>query len=251
MSIFFSDLRSPQIERAADENAALVLPVGQIEEHGPHLPIKTDLLIAEKVCENAVQTIENEPPTLVLDPVAYGFSGAIMKQWAGTFIIPQNILVDYIENILLSAADMGFGKLVIVSTHGNHVGVLRTVARNVADAIPNAPGLYFPYACATEILDEYGKAGPGGSCHGGEFETSVMLHLAPELVDLEDVTDEDTIQGNWPYSSSEAYVSTWSREETKQGIYGDPTVATESLGKRAFDVMVQKTADFIRDYANL
>ena len=51
MSLFFSELRSPQVKAAADQNTLLLLPFGQIEEHGPHLPINTDSLIAERLAE--------------------------------------------------------------------------------------------------------------------------------------------------------------------------------------------------------
>ena len=251
MTIHFSELRSPQVQEAADAGAALVLPVGQVEEHGPHLPLKTDLLITERVCEEATRRVLPWPACYVLDPIIYGYSGQVMKKWPGTFIIPYETLVDQIKNVLVSVADMGFRKLVVVSGHGNHVGILRMVVRAVRDETPAGPGLVFPYGFAGEVLEENGQAGPGGSCHGGEFETSVMLHLAPELVEPDAATAEDRLREEFPYSSGQAYVSTWTRQASKQGIYGDPTVASEELGKLAFDEMVEGTAGFIRTYYDL
>lgn len=251
MTIHFSELRSPQVQEAADADAALVLPVGQIEEHGQHLPLRTDLLITERLSREAVRRIDSRPRCYVLDPIIYGYSGQVMKNWPGTFIVPQQILTEQIKQILISVADMGFRKLVVVSGHGNHVGVLRTVAREVADATGVGPGLVFPYAFAGGVLEEHGQAGPGGSCHGGEFETSLMLHLAPELVEMHEATFEDRLRKEFPYSSQQAFVSTWTRQKSKHGIYGDPTVATPQLGELAFETMVEETVGFIRHYYGL
>jgi creatinine amidohydrolase len=251
MRIHFSELRSPQVQEAADAKAALVLPVGQIEEHGRHLPLKTDLLIIRRVSEEAVRRLEGRPPCHVLDPISYGYSGQVMKNWPGTFIIPQQTLTEMIKHVLTSVADMGFRKLIVLSGHGNHVGVLRTVAREVADATGIGPGVAFPYAFAGDVLEEHAQAGPGGSCHGGEFETSLMLHLAPELVDMHEATFEDRLRDEFPYSSREAFVSTWTRQKSKHGIYGDPTVAAADLGELAFEKMVEETTGFIRHYYEL
>lgn len=251
MTIHFSEMRSPQVQQAAHAEAALVLPVGQIEEHGPHLPLKTDLLITERVSEEAARRVNPRPRCCVLDPIIYGYSGQVMKNWPGTFIVPQQTLTEMIKHVLLSVVEMGFRKIIVVSGHGNHVGVLRTVAREVADATSVGPGLVFPYAFAGEVLEEHAQAGPGGSCHGGEFETSLMLHLAPDLVEMHEATFEDRIREEFPYSSNEAFVSTWTRQKSKHGIYGDPTPATAELGELAFDKMVEKTTGFIRHYYEL
>ena len=148
-----------------------------------------------------------------------------MKSWPGTFVVPQKTLAGVIKSVLISLADMGFRKMVAVSGHGNHVGVLRSVAREVADETSVGPGVVFPYSFGAELLEEHGRGGPGSSCHGGEFETSLMLHLAPELVEMTETTDEDRIRDEFPYSSNQAFVSTWTRQQSQNGIYGDPTVA--------------------------
>ena len=151
----------------------------------------------------------------------------------------------------LSLVDMGFRKIVIVSTHGNHTGVARVAARMLADERGLGAGVFFPFSMCAEILAAHGKAGPGGSCHAGESETSVMLHLAPELVDLSAATAADKLTAVSPYSSSQAFISTWTRQESKSGAYGDPTVATPELGRRLFEKMAGETAAFIRYYHEL
>jgi len=251
MRISFSELRSPQVGEAAAAGAVPVLPLGQIEEHGPHLPINTDVFIARRVCEAAVRRLAGSPRSYVLDAIAYGYSQRAMKRWPGTFTVAQETVIETLKQVLISLAEMGFRKIVVVSTHGNHVGVARVAARMVADERGIGPGVFFPYAACSDILGEYGKAGAGGSCHAGEFETSVMLHMAPELVDLSAAGGEDRLSFTSPYPSSQAFVSTWTLQESSSGAYGDPTAATTELGKRLFEKMVEETAGFIRYYHGL
>ena len=251
MSLYFSELRSPQIEDAARQGAVVVLPFGQTEEHGPHLPISADTLIVQRVCEEAVRSLDGDPLCYVLDPICYGYSQEVLTKWPGTFCLPQEVLIQVLKHVLLSLVDMDFRKIVVVSAHGNHTGVARVVARMLADEGGVGPGLFFPCATAADILREHGKAGPAGSCHGGEFETSVVLHLAPELVDMSAATGDDKLQDVSPYPSSQAFVSTWTRQESRSGLYGDPTLATAELGKRLFEKMAAETAKFIRYYHQL
>ena len=251
MTIHFSELRSPQVGSAAEAGAVLVLPVGQIEEHGPHLPINCDALIVERICEAAIVSLEGDPPAYLMDTICYGFSQKALTAWPGTIVIAQETLIEQLKQIVVSVADMGFRKVVIVSGHGNHDGVLRVVARSVADARGLGPGILFPHAFLADLVREHSKAGPQGSCHAGEVETSLMLHLAPELVDLTSAAADDKLTSTSPYASSQAFVSTWTIQRSKSGAYGDPTVATAEFGKRLFDGLVAETAGFIRHYHGL
>lgn len=247
----FSQLRYPEIKAAAEAGAVLVLPLGQTEEHGPHLPINTDTLIAVRVCEEAIQRLAGTPPVWLMDEVCYGFSHQVMKEWPGTFVVPQDILAQTLKHVMISAVDMGFRKIVLVSIHGNHDGVARVAARCVADERGVGPGVLFPFAFLGDTMKNYGKAGPGGTCHACELETSLMLHLAPELVDMKAAVGTDRLTQISPYSSSQAFVSTWTLQKSRSGAYGDPTVATAELGRRLFDKMVTETAGFIRHYHGL
>jgi creatinine amidohydrolase len=247
----FSQFRYPEVKAAADAGAVLVLPLGQTEEHGPHLPINTDTYIGVRVCEEAIERLNGEPPAFLLDEVAYGFSQKVMKEWPGTFVVPQDILIQTLKHIMISVADMGFRKVVVVSTHGNHDGVARVAARSVTDERGIGPGVFFPFAAVGDVLKQHGKAGPGGVCHACEMETSLMLYLRPEWVDMTVAVATDKLQQTSPYPSSQAYVSTWTMQKSRSGTYGDPTVATPELGQRLFEKAVAETAGFIRYYHGL
>jgi len=251
MAIRFAELRSPQIGEAVERGAVAVLPIGQTEQHGPHLPISTDTIEAERICEAAVKKLDARPEAYVLDAFRYGYSQKVVTAWPGTFAIPQETVIEMLRQMLIALADMGFKKIVLVSIHGNHDGVVRVVQRMLADERGIGPGAFFPLKAVGDIVKEGGKAGPGGSCHSGEMETSIMLHLAPELVDMSVATSADKLTFSSPYSSGEAFVSTWTVQKSGSGTYGDPIPASAEFGKRLFEAMVERTAEFIRYYHGL
>jgi creatinine amidohydrolase/Fe(II)-dependent formamide hydrolase-like protein len=78
-----------------------------------------------------------------------------------------------------------------------------------------------------------------------------MLHLANHLVDMSSAVSDDRLTVASPYSSGQAFVSTWTLQKSRSGTYGDPTVASPKLGRLLFEKMVAETAKFIRYYEAL
>lgn len=244
----FCELRHPQVREAADAGGLLALPIGQTEEHGPHLPINTDTLIVERVCAAAIDRLAGAPPAWLLDPICYGYSQKVLKKWPGTIVLPQRVVIDTLVSLVVSLVDSGFRKIALVSFHGNHDGIVRVAARQVADERGVGPGVCFPYALGADALRAHSVGGPSASCHAGEFETSLMLHLAPHLVDTNAFESTDRLTFESPWSSSQAFVSTWTRQKSRTGTYGDPTTASAELGRLCFEKMVEETAAFFRAY---
>lgn len=244
----FGELRSPQVADAVKANALLLFPVGQTEEHGPHLPLNTDTLIAQALCEAAADRLEGEIRTYVLDPLSYGFSAQVMERWPGTFRLSLETVIAAVREVCESLARMGFGKIVIVSGHGHHTGAMQVVSRQVADRCGVDVAVVLPAGMAARKLAEIAKAGPGGSCHAGEYETSLMLYLFPHLVEMRLTSDVDTLHLTGDFSSSEVFWSTWMRQRSKTGVYGNPTVACADTGRQLFDAHVERLVQFLRTY---
>ena len=247
MSACFGDLRYPQLREAIDRNALVLLPVGQTEEHGPCLPVGTDAIIAEEVCRATADRL-GDVPCLAMEPIVYGYSGRVMSQWPGTIRLRMGTLMAVVRETAASLVEMGFRKIILVSTHGHHTGALRVVVRELADQCDVDVAVAFPAAMAAGKLEEISRSGPGASCHAGEFEASLMLHLRPELVDLTQATDRDVLKLNTEFSSGEAFWSTWRRQRTTTGAYGDPAQASAETGRALMDAMVERLAVFARQY---
>ena len=248
MSARFCDLRYPQLKQLVEQNALVLLPVGQTEEHGPWLPVGTDSIIAEEVADATADRLEGDPPCVVMDPVVYGYSGRVMSQWPGTIRLRMDTLMAVVRETTASLVEMGFRKIIIVSIHGHHAGAVRVVVRQLADECDVDVAAAFPAAMVAKTLQEVSKAGPGASSHAGEFETSLMLHLRPNLVDMSAATDVDRLTIDTEFSSSEVFWSTWRRQRTNTGAYGAPTQASAETGRVLFDAMVERLAAFARKY---
>ena len=121
MSVFFQDKTSPQIAQAVEDEATLLLPLGQTEEHGPHLQTGCDTIIADHVESAVAQRMQDEAPVLVLPSIAYGYVPKAIQQWPGSFRIRWDVMVNYVADVLVSAAQIGFNKMIVISTHG-HMG---------------------------------------------------------------------------------------------------------------------------------
>jgi len=247
MSILFGEQTSPALERHAEQNALILLPVGQTEEHGPHLPVHTDALIAREVAVAAGERMAQDTPTLVMETLSYGYSSSALKRWPGTIVLQPETVIDTLCEICASVIEMGFRRVAILSIHGNHAGIMRVAARKVADATGVYPAVVFPIALGMERFLEIAKAGTEGSCHAGELETAVMLHLAPDLVDLDKAAKPNPLRKPSRFSGK-VFWSTWGREKSEHGYYGDPTVASAETGEAAFRAMVEETAAFLREF---
>ena len=242
----FDRLRSPEIGEVMKERPLVILPVGQIEEHGPHLPVNCDCAIGEKVAEEVARRLGREMAVMLMPPVSYGYSGKTMTRWAGTMRVPMNVVQAYVYEICASLADMGVEKLAIVNSHGHHTALCELVARKLADEKGVAPAVLMPLSLAAEKVKSVLKGGPGSSCHAGEMETSLMLFLDPERVDLSAAKDHPVADVGVPAKG--VFWSTWERQETPKGLYGAPRFASAETGKVIFEAVVEEAVTFLRKY---
>ncbi|MEV6542048.1 mycofactocin biosynthesis peptidyl-dipeptidase MftE [Streptomyces sp. NPDC051665] len=197
-------------------DALVLLPIGSTEQHGPHLPLDTDSVIAEAVARRAATAL---PAALVAPTLPYGASGE-HAGFPGTVSIGHEalcaVLVESVRSLSLWA-----GRIVLVNGHGGNTATLDTALRMLR----------------TEGHDVAwtGCAVPGGDAHAGRTETSVMLHLAPEQARLEVAVAGDTrpLAALLPELMAHGV-----RAVSPSGVLGDPTGASTAEGRRATDAMV-------------
>ena len=255
MSFLFRDQSWPQIQEHLDRRSLLILPVGTTEEHGPHLPVDTDARIAEAYGLGLATALAPELPLLLMDTVRYGYSMQIMRQWPGTIVVRSRVFMDLIFDICRSVLDMGFDKLALLDCHGHHSGALNLVSRELCDATDKAVALLSP---ATLSRDEYNalrRSPQGGSIHAGEWETSLVLHLAPEVVDMSRATDDDLMRYHSDFVAGDGFLgrqrvtwSTWYLQPSQTGAYGAPTCATAETGRISLEAAVANGAQFLKEY---
>jgi creatinine amidohydrolase len=234
----YGEMTWRQIRDAAGQDRVAVIPVATIEDHGPHLPVDTDLLLCEAACERAVAQVPAK--AILVPPVIHGYSPHHMD-FPGPITIQWDTFVKYVLDVCKSLVAHGFKRILIVNGHGSNTPFVEVVARltvvqtgALAAAVNywNAPGVHE----VAESLRESDKV--GGMNHACEFETSIYLALRPDLVDMSKAVRElshqptknywtDLVGGDGPLMMMEH----WSAL-SRSGVMGDPTKASPQKGEK-------------------
>lgn len=257
MSYLFRDQSWVDIQEHVEKKSLVILPVGTTEEHGPHLPVDTDARIAEAYGNSLAEALLPELPVLVMDTVRYGYSMKIMQNWPGTVVVRSRVFMDMIFDICKSLFDMGFTKIALLDCHGHHSGPLNTVSRELCDACDTAVAIINPAVMSKDEFNAVRKSGPGGAIHACEWETSLVLHISPEVVDMSKASNEDIMCYHSDFVAGDNFTgrqrvvwSTWYLQESKTGTYGDPTQASAETGKVIMDAAVSNGSAFLKEFWN-
>lgn len=208
-----ADATSPE---AGDAGLVLV-PVGSIEQHGPHLPLDTDTVIAVAVAAGAADRL---PGTWVAPPVAYGASGE-HQSFSGTCSIGsealRHLLVELVRSLRTWAP-----KVCFVNAHGGNLTALSGAVEQLRDEGHDVTWV----PCATEEVD----------LHAGRTETSLMLHLRPASVRLDRAVPGDTrpLAEVLPLLLAGGVSAV-----SENGVLGDPAGASAEEGRQVLTRMVE------------
>jgi creatinine amidohydrolase len=233
------ELRAPDIGRLLSPRSILVQPLGAVEQHGPHLPFNTDLLIAERVASAAVERVGGEFEVWLLPPLAYTKSNE--HAWsAGTIWLSATTLLAVLDDIGRCVAMTPARKLVFMNGHGGNSALVGVANRELR----LRHGL-MTFLAHPGVPPDQGGHSPedelGMGIHGGTEETSLMLHLAPELVDMSVATRNvpESIAGNSYVRFGGTVGFGWlSNDFGPDGHIGDPTTATAGRGATLFAAAV-------------
>jgi creatinine amidohydrolase len=255
MSYLFRDQSWPMLQQHIEQNSLLILPIGTTEEHGPHCPVDTDARIAEAYGHSLSDVLSPVVPVLLMDTVRYGYSMKIMKQWPGTIVVRSRVFMDMIFDICTSVLEMGFKKLALLDCHGHHAGLLNAVLREICDACDTSVAIISPARLSRDEFNAIRKSPPGGAIHADEWETSILLHISPDLVDMSKASDVDLMRYHSEFVAGDNFTgqqqvawSTWYLQTSKTGVYGDPTVATAETGKVIMEAATRNGARFLKEF---
>lgn len=250
MSRRLADLRAPQIAGALTDRSTIVLPLGAIEQHGPHLPFNTDWLIAERVAEAAVERVGDELDVWLLPSLAYTKSNE--HAWSsGTIWLSHDTLMKVLDDIGRCVATTPARKLVFFNGHGGNSALVGVANREIR----LAHGLQTFLAHPGVPPDQGGVSAPdelGMGIHGGTDETSLMLHLAPELVDMSLATrnvPEKLASNRYVRFGGKVGFGWLSNDFGPDGHIGDPTTATAEHGALLFEAAVTAFAEALAEIA--
>lgn len=244
--MFLAEMTREQARALAPE-ALAVLPVGAIEQHGPHLPVCTDTLIVEHVARAAAQAA-GELTTVVAPALPFGNShhhlpfGGTMSLSTETY---YRVLVDLLESLIAG----GFRRIFIVNGHGGNNELIQLAARDLAlrHQAHLAAASYWTIAWEA-LVAEQAHLGAGLPGHAGRFETSLVQALRPELVreprpHRDAPSDTDTRSFTAPYRAE--LHGSWQRSS---GFTDSPDQADAERGARYLQAIVGAVADAFAEF---
>jgi creatinine amidohydrolase len=239
------DLTWPEVAELASTDAVVVVPVGTVEQHGPHLPIDTDNRIAEGFADAAVESCV--PGTAVVgSTVAFGLSQHL-ADFPGAVYHSSRVFVDVLTEVFSSYARSGFTRVLAVNGHGSNGSPLDLASREALFRHPEHLFASVSWWELNDVRDVAIEQGPDSpASHACAFETSLILAAAPEMVRTDEVAPGEEFPASahvWrdmlgrppapdykrPIRVTEPW-SGWSRN----GVRGDPRGATAELGRAMF-----------------
>lgn len=247
---YLPDLTGPQLAERLTASSVLVQPLGAIEQHGPHLPLSTDSVIASAVARAAVDSLGEELDVWLLPTLEYTKSNE--HAWSpGTIWLSATTLLSVLDDIGRCVATTAAKRLVFFNGHGGNSALLNVANRELRLAhrlmtFLTHPGVP-PDQGGTSPADELGMG-----VHGGTDETSLMLHIAPHLVHMDKAQRRiPEAMANTQYVRFGGSVSFgWmSNDFFPDGVIGDPTAATADHGKQLFEGAVQSFCEALREIA--
>lgn len=245
---YLAHLSWPQIDAIDKEDGVVLLPIGAVEQHGPHLPTLTDSLIATHMVAETLKVLPSEVKAWALPPLNYGKSNEHIN-FPGTITLTTPTLRAVVHEIAESVAHAGFRRLAFVNGHGGNVPVLQAATRDIRVET----GLMMFYLQAGVVGDkdrpfELSAEEARFGFHAGEVETSVVLAIDESLVEMDKAIKHIA---NFPETNTPLFLfgsasAAWLSDDWGQaGIFGDATIATAEKGQALIEAGVKQLAKII------
>ncbi|MEF8774194.1 MAG: creatininase family protein [Halobacteriales archaeon] len=225
--MYLPDYTTTAAAEALDDVEVALFPVGSTEQHGPHLPLSTDHATAGALARSL-----DRPDVAVLPTLPVGVSEH-HRQFDGTLYVSPDTFQWFVEETLASVEEHGVRKAVVVNGHGGNSDAIRRAARSLRreEVLYAAPWNWWDSveALADDLFDHEGG-------HADAMETSMMLHVAEDLVEEEKMAAAgDGAPGSWGKTVHGASLGFDTIDFTETGAVGDPTAGSKEAGERLFE----------------
>lgn len=232
----------PEIAELRNENGGLlILPMGATEQHGPHLPVGMDTLLVEKVC--AAASAKTGVP--MMSALRYTVSQGHTPKWPGTFSLRHGTFISVVRELAAWAVATGWKRLLLVNSHfGNDAAARMVVDQLRLEYMGKLQiGLAHVFKTGEGVWDAY--TSDAEDLHANRAETSLMMHLYPELVGMDrlEESDDDDRTGGTVFSYPVAQTSL-------NGVTGRPSEASAEEGELLFGKMVEGLLELLEKAKN-
>ncbi|HET8588124.1 MAG TPA: creatininase family protein [Nakamurella sp.] len=242
----FDELTRDDLRRLAPE-ATVLIPLGSIEQHGPHLPVCVDTAVVSHLVDRAAQLAAEQIPVVVTPTLPFGFANHHLA-FGGTISIDLPVYLDVLTSIGRSLAVDGFRRILFINGHGGNDAPVRAVGDRLVhelglDVLAGGTSYWTCAADALRDLDLDVGPVPG---HAGGFETSCLMALRPDLVRTDRLpAPEQQLQPLAEVAMPGAAVRRAGVWEASDGRTDDSSRATPEIGERALAAIATRLAEFV------
>lgn len=230
----------------SERGKVVIIPIGHTEQHAYHLPMSTDTVIIDAIAEGVAKAIPQKATRLPVMP--YGVS-MHRTAFAGTLNIGGRAFEDFWLGVIDLLAARGFDRVFLISGHGGNCSFLVNVVKYAGERHPRlfcaTVTLYLTGTQGMEAIEKHRSSALGGMGHACELETSLMLHLRPDLVHMDRVADDtdfiatpsyymDWVEGGALIANPPWY------DDTISGAYGAGSLATAEKGRLWLEAAIQE-----------
>ncbi|PYR91927.1 MAG: hypothetical protein DMF84_15190 [Acidobacteria bacterium] len=243
-TVFFGEMTNPEVEAFLKKHHTIIVPTGATEQHGPHAPLLTDVLIPQEIARRAAPRVG----ALVAPPINYALSYPHVG-FTGLVHIRIPTFMAMIEDLCVSFANSGFKRIIFLNGHYDNTYAIAYACANAADKIAKDvkafPINYWDGLTPDEVA-EFSTLKTG--LHANAAETSAILAINPDLVDMDRANVEFppfpdfTVSNTGPVHTAFFFTAPGSVYwATKSGTWGDARKSTPELGERYIEAGVRST----------
>lgn len=242
--VLWQEMLRHELLDALEQRPVVIVPIGSVEQHGPHCPQDVDISGPYHLAINAADAI-GDFPVIVAPPVLYGFTHYNMGE-VGTLTLKLELFIELLCDISRSLWANGFHRIILLNGHGGNEAPTWNASVKLAEEDVWALALTYWHMADDELL-AWSDADAGSIGHGGEWETSLQLHLRPNLVDMSLAVKDEWRRHFSPEIQRFAGFPE-RRREMEHGVMGDPFVASAEKGEKLFNVLVERLVQLCREY---
>ena len=242
----WDNLTSPEIAKLAENNAIVLIPTGSTEQHGPHLPVGTDAILATWMAERTAQTLTEKGIPAVVAPTFAIANSMHHMNFAGSLSLSPRTYIQVLQEQCRAIAAHGFKRIAIINGHGGNTAPTKTALMDINLEL-GFPVYFMSYISVDErpFLETQ-----TGMIHACESETSMMLAYDETLVDPI-YKETSGYAGGCTRHEDEGVLHTFHRMEshTVNGVMGNSYAATKEKGEILADVNTKKLVEILSDDA--
>ncbi|WP_166823352.1 creatininase family protein [Thalassoroseus pseudoceratinae] len=229
----YMEMTATQLAKVDRQETLVIVPIAAVEQHGPHMPVGTDTVLCTAVAEAAEQEL---PSQVLVTPTVWLGASSHHLRFGATLDADLDTHITVLCDIAVSLLDDGFTRVLFLNGHGGNVDPMRVAARKLQPMYQNAviaAGSYWDVAVAER--EQLLKGDHKFVGHACEFETALMLHVRPELVDKQFCSNAGELV---PSEVGDIFVSRDMTQRTQAGFTGRPDLATAETGEKLFQAIV-------------